>query len=213
VASWIRDDVGQRMLEIGAGLGSVSKFFVDRDVLHLLDINPRFIARLKSKFRYLTNVQYHLADFTSVEQMAPLRQANLDTVVMSNVLEHFADDGAVLESIRGILPVGGKLVLIIPSHQALFGTLDVSVGHYRRYEHEGLGALLGQHGFIVKRHRYHNWLGALGWFVQGRIVKKKEITAASIRSFELLMSLARFLDEHVPLRFGQSLVVIAEKVS
>ena len=211
VASWIASDVGQRVLEVGAGLGSVAKFFVNREALHLVDVDSRFIERLKNKFRYVDNVTCHQMDFADTSVVEKLSGTPLDTVLLSNVLEHFEDDSRVIENARALLPAGGKLVLVLPAHQELFGTLDVSVGHFRRYEHRGITDLLAKHGFTVKRHSYHNWLGALGWFLSGRVLRQKEITATSIRSFELLMSLARLLDRWLPLSYGQSLAVVAEK--
>jgi glycosyltransferase involved in cell wall biosynthesis len=211
VASWFAADVGQKVLEVGAGLGTVARYFVNRQALHLVDIDDRYVANLKRKFQYVEHVKVIQQDFAAPDAVKALAGIELDTVVMSNVLEHFEDDEHVLRQCHSVLPPGGNLVLILPAHQSLFGTLDVSVGHFRRYDHETLTPRLEKLGFEVTRHQYHNWLGALGWYFTGRIVKSKRISRFSIGGFQFVMPLARALDRWIPLSFGQSVVVIARK--
>ena len=53
-----------------------------------------------------------------------LRAERLDTVVLSNVLEHIQDDGQAVRRFRQILVPGGKLVVLVPALPAPFGSID-----------------------------------------------------------------------------------------
>ena len=54
----------------------------------------------------------------------------------------------------------------------------------------------------------HNLLGALGWWVQGRLLGKKEIAAADVGGMELLMPVIR-AEARLGLRSRFALSVLA----
>lgn len=55
------------------------------------------------------------------------------TVVMTDVLEHVDDDGALLGSAVRATPPGGHLILTVPADPTLWSQHDVTFGHRRRY--------------------------------------------------------------------------------
>jgi SAM-dependent methyltransferase len=57
-----------------------------------------------------------------------------DAIVMLDVLEHIADDGGFLRDFvtRRLRP-GGRLLISVPAHRALYTQHDVALGHHRRY--------------------------------------------------------------------------------
>ena len=56
----------------------------------------------------------------------------------------------VVASLRATLKPGGNLIVLVPRGPALFGSLDRSLGHKRRYSAADLRQLLESQGF---RHR------------------------------------------------------------
>src|SRR5437773_1255865 len=70
----------------------------------------------------------------------PTRRSSdlMDSVVCLNVLEHVEDDMQGLRNIHSVLRPGGRAIILVPHGQEIFGTLDVALGHYRRYSHEEL---------------------------------------------------------------------------
>ena len=60
------------------------------------------------------------------EDFAPFR---MDTVICLNVLEHIQDDQETLRRCCALLPSGGRVVLIIPALQRLYGEIDKVIGH------------------------------------------------------------------------------------
>lgn len=67
---------------------------------------------------------------------------------------------------------------------SLFGSLDKSVGHYRRYTKEGLLDLLRRTGFLVETINYFNFLGAIGWFLNSRILRRESFSQIQVWFFD-----------------------------
>ena len=62
----------------------------------------------------------------------------MDSVICLNVLEHVEDDMLGLRNIHSVLKPGGRAIMLVPHGQEIFGTLDVALGHFRRYSHAEL---------------------------------------------------------------------------
>jgi SAM-dependent methyltransferase len=70
-----------------------------------------------------------LADVTDL----PFGDATVHAVVSANVLEHVADDLAVLSEIERVLVPGGRAALVVPAGPGLYDYYDAFLGHERRY--------------------------------------------------------------------------------
>ena len=90
-----------------------------------------------------------------------LRGERIDTIVCLNVLEHIEEDAATLADFASVLEPGGRLVLLVPAMPALYGSLDVHLNHFRRYDREPLGELVTRAGFDVQTIRYLNRPGCI----------------------------------------------------
>lgn len=62
-------------------------------------------------------------------------------LLMSDVLEHVADDRALLAAAIAAVPPGGHLLLTVPADPSLWSAHDVAFGHHRRYRREEFVAL------------------------------------------------------------------------
>ena len=69
---------------------------------------------------------------SGVEEL-PFEDDRFDLVLMLDVLEHIADDGAALRELRRVTRPGGALVLTVPAHQYLWSQHDETHHHFRRY--------------------------------------------------------------------------------
>jgi hypothetical protein len=67
-----------------------------------------------------------------------------------------------------------------------------------------------QAGFKVSHSRHHNILGALGWWINGKVLGKKAIGATDVGGFEKLMPLVK-LQDRLDSRFALSILAIGEK--
>ncbi len=77
-------------------------------------------------------------------------KARFDYVVALEVLEHIEDDVEALRSWSRWLKPNGTLVVSVPAHAKRWGVDDEAVGHFRRYEKQGLIELLDRTGFGVE---------------------------------------------------------------
>jgi SAM-dependent methyltransferase len=184
--------LGRSLLEVGSGVGVMSRYLVERGgPLLLTDHHPAYLAHLRRRFSAAPQVEFQLLDLVR----PPYAVARpVDTIVCLNVLEHLEDDAAVLDGFYRLLPPGGRVVLQVPNHPALYGSLDASYGHFRRYTQESLRDRLAGAGFRVVALRNFNPLGILGWAVSARLLRRPTIDVGSARLFNRLVPVARRLD-------------------
>jgi hypothetical protein len=89
--------------------------------------------------------------------------------------------------------------------------MDVSFGHYRRYNKKKLKLLIqGQDLDIVKVY-FLNSLGLFGWFINGRILKNEELPEYQTKLFDKLVPFLGLAEKIIKPPLGQSLILIAQK--
>ena len=122
----------------------------------------------------------------------------MDSVVCLNVLEHVDDDLQGLRNIHSALKPGGRAIILVPHGQEIFGTLDVALGHYRRYKHAELQERMESTGFRVDRILEFNRISRPGWYVTGRILKRTTLSPFQLKLFDRLVWLWRRIDAICP---------------
>jgi glycosyltransferase involved in cell wall biosynthesis len=201
--------LGRRVLEIGAGAGNLSRFLLDKDAVILSDVEAEYLHLLRRRFGSYENVQIRRIDLNTFTA-ADLAGERLDSVVCLNVLEHIEDDRRVLAELSRAIDPGGVLVVLVPAHPELYSELDRNLGHHRRYTRELLEERFREAGFVVEKSRYFNWVGAIGWYVYGRLLKRPHITKAATRGYHLLSRL-RSLEDPAGFRLGLSVIAIGRR--
>ena len=71
-------------------------------------------------------------------------------VLMMDVLEHVADDGALLAEYVARMPPGACVLVTVPAFQALWSGHDVFLEHHRRYTLREVERLLGAAGLQME---------------------------------------------------------------
>ena len=203
----IRRWVGQDVLEIGSGIGNLSAFLVDAaERVVLTDTAPEYLERLRARFQPRSHVQVRRLFLPAVD--GDLAGRGFDTIVR-HMLEHVTDDLGSLRAMRTLLAPGGRLVLLVPALQTLYGTLDAALGHRRRYGPRELRDKFAAAGFLMRDLEYFNLAGIPGWWLTGRVLRRRLIPAGSLRWYDRLVPLFR-LERLLPWRIGQSLIAIGE---
>src|SRR5919108_6112436 len=123
MAETLRPWVGDRVLEIGAGIGTLTGQFIPRDFYVASDINPHYLRYLKSYAMGKPYLHVSKLDAGRAQDFAPFVGA-FDTVLMVNVLEHVSDEARALRNVHSALVPGGCAVILVPQHPALFNSLD-----------------------------------------------------------------------------------------
>ncbi len=211
---WMADTIspwlGTRVLEIGAGMGNLTRQFCRRRKLYIAtDSHAEYVDQLRMAFRHRPLVQ---VASLNLENEADFRQFDtpLDTVLCLNVLEHLEDDAGALRRIGNLLRPEGRLILLVPCNPNAFGSLDTALGHHRRYTRTQLTGLVESAGFDVEAVLAFNRVSTPGWRLSGQILKLKTISALTLKVFDRLVWLWRMIDSKLPWQ-PMSLIVIARR--
>lgn len=209
--AWLLDRsrpyLGRRVLDVGAGIGTFTELAAaGRERVVALEPEAEFAAMLRKRFAERPNVLVvQAAAEVPVADSGPF-----DSVICFNVLEHIRDDEGALRHFHSQLAPDGHLLLLVPAHPFLFGAVDRSVHHERRYKREPLRRLLQQSGFSVRTIRYVNPIGAVGWLVSARMLGRAQIPTGPLRLYDRIVPLLRALDR-LRLPVGLSIWAVAQR--
>jgi len=201
--------VGDMVLEIGAGIGTLTGQFIPREFYLVSDINPSYLSRLRS---YSVGKPYlrvqHIdagipGDFAGLEEQ-------FDTVLMINVLEHVPNEQITLGNVWSSLMPGGRAVILVPQYPALFGTLDRALDHRERYTRKSLHKALERAGFHVERIFDFNRFSVPGWWLNGKVLRRKTLSHVQMKVLQISMPVLRRLDGILPWG-GLSLIAVASR--
>jgi SAM-dependent methyltransferase len=194
--------IGERILEAGAGVGTFTVMLAREDRrVFANELDLEFAELLEKRARSLPNVEVLRNDLLQVTP--ELLGGPVDSIICFNVLEHIARDVDAVAAMRRCLRPGGQLLLLVPAHPFLCGATDRAVDHERRYTRGGLSRLLGRSGYEIKELRYVNPVGAAGWFVSSKVLRRSTLPAGPLNVFGRLVPVLRFLDRF-PMPFGLS---------
>ncbi|MDY7042270.1 MAG: class I SAM-dependent methyltransferase, partial [Chloroflexota bacterium] len=76
--------IGQRVLEVGCGLGNFTPFLLDRELVVSTDVSIEYCAAVATRFRDAVNLVVRPHDITA--DPAPVLAYDFDTVICLNVL-------------------------------------------------------------------------------------------------------------------------------
>jgi ubiquinone/menaquinone biosynthesis C-methylase UbiE len=202
--------VGERVIEVGAGIGTFSRSLLAHTALSeliLVEPGENLLPFLQQRFSAEPRVKIVPGYFQDLET-----PATANSVVLVNVLEHIAEDQALLDAVHEVLMPGGTLLLLVPALPWIYGSLDQAFGHHRRYTKTMLGDTLRAAGFGILRLSYMNFLGIASWLVTGRVLRRKTLKPAYVRLYDrgIIPWLTKLEGRWEP-PIGQSLIAIARK--
>jgi SAM-dependent methyltransferase len=205
------------ILEIGSGIGNISQFFLQhRYPIMLSDFKEEYCETLRKKFiDQPTLLGVHVMNIEDAAFDARFSSFfnYFDTILALNVFEHLADDSIAFKNCHKLLKDGGRLIILVPAYPCLYNGLDEALDHYRRYTLTSLSHLFTTNNFKVICGRYFNFIGIIGWYFVGKILKRKQISHNSIVLFNLLMPLFKLMDQVIFYKFGLSVLITGQKSS
>jgi glycosyltransferase involved in cell wall biosynthesis len=205
----LRPHVGERVLEIGAGIGSMTNQFIPREFYVASDINPNYLRYLTSYAVGKPYLNVMKLDATKPEDFRGLEE-QFDTVTLINVLEHLSDEHLVLQNLWSVLSPEGRAIVLVPQNPGLFGSLDQVLGHHKRYSHEELRRALTGAGFSVETVFNFNRFSVPAWWLNGKLLSRTRFSRMQIKVLELLMPIIRGIDPILPWH-GLSIIAVASK--
>ncbi len=103
------------------------------------------------------------------------------------------------------------MMFFVPALPALYGSMDQSYGHFRRYYRKELFEKMQQAGFQVEYCRYLNLLGILGWWLNGKILNRKIIPKSQMLLYDFIVRFSQHVEKYLPKPVGLSLFCAAVK--
>jgi SAM-dependent methyltransferase len=221
----VRPYLGRRILEVGSGIGNMSRWLPAEELLVLTETEPELLDVLRQRMpeyfgSNVRNVRIDALDLSPHTLAAtPIEHYQLDTIVSFNVLEHIEDDRFAIAQLLKVLraspaPVR-RLVSFVPAHAWALSNLDRHYGHFRRYSRRRLRELSRE---LAPEARVtitpFNALGFVGWVWNTMILKKIRIDKGSVTAYDSICRYTRGPDDFVCRRLryplGQSFVWVLE---
>lgn len=198
MAEKVKPFLGDHVLEIGAGIGNLARLLAADQACYIVsDLDERHLAQLRSEMRYRPNTSVAVCDLQHSDNFERFR-GRMDTAVCINVLEHIADDVRALRNLRSVLRPGGRAVVLVPQGPGVYGTMDETLGHHRRYSKQELASRMAEAGFGVEQMLEFNRITYPGWFLNGRILRRRSVSRVQLWFFDLLVPLWKHVDASLP---------------
>ena len=204
IADMIEPHLGRRVLELGAGIGSITSLYAEGHDVVASDLSDQCVAALHARFAGTPNVTVKQEDLRQLEAAGD----RFDSVLMVNVLEHIQDDAGVLSMLPSVLEPGGRIVIYVPALNGLYGQWDRKVGHFRRYSKWRMREIAREANLHVVDLRYVNALAIPAWIAFSR-TDVDRTQGASLSIWDRTgVPLSRALEQRVPMPIGLNVLAV-----
>ena len=209
MASQLRPFVGSRVLEIGAGIGNLTRALLPRDSYTASEINPLYVEQLRALAEFRPYMSVEEVDLARSEHFSAFQQ-QFDTAICLNVLEHVPEEGKALANLMSALSEGGRAIILVPQHPWLYGSLDTALGHCRRYTRRSLEDALLAAGFGIERIFDFNRVSVPGWWLNAKVLQRRHIGRVQLKILDSFLWLLKRIDRWLPWS-GISLIAVARR--
>ena len=209
IYTMVRDFLGESVVEVGSGIGNITRFMLDVKTLVCLEPFEPYREYIASRFSRHLNVKvvpHRIEECPNPD----VPEGGFRSVVCLNVLEHIEDDIGVLAKCRRLLQPGGNVIILVPALPLIYGPIDRAMGHVKRYTKGSLRAAMAKAGFQVISSRYMNFVGVFGWWWEGRVLGREKIPEKKTRMFNRCVPFLSAVERIVPPLLGQSLVMVGK---
>jgi len=199
-----------RVLEVGAGIGQMSRVFTDMPgVRELVALEPEeaFAPVFRARVPNVRLIQGTTATLDAGE--------HFDAAVMINVLEHIPDHVGTLRELRPHLHPRAPLCLLVPACPELYAAIDARFGHVRRYTKPVLRQVLEEAGYTAARLHYFNAIGYALWYLNFTLRGATTFNPTLVGAFDSTVFRAvNWVETHIARPpIGQSLIAVAYPAS
>jgi SAM-dependent methyltransferase len=208
LAHSLRRFIGGRVLEVGAGIGANTGVLYNDEVREWICLEPDTDLARRIKQRLAAGELPAGCRLVTGTTAVVDPDAEFDTILYLDVLEHIAEDGAELARAGKLLSPSGNLVVLAPAHQLLFSPFDAAIGHYRRYDRAMLRALTPP-GCRLEANLMLDSAGFFASLANRFLLSSAMPTRRQIAVWDgLLVPISRVLDRVTGHRVGKTIVAV-----
>jgi len=208
--SHLQKHIKGNVLEVGAGIGTKTKFLFNKNVKSWVCLEPD--SNLASNIDALIaqqqisncfSVKVGIIDDISISD-------KFDTILYIDVIEHLKEDRDELNKAIQFLNKDGLLIVLVPAHNFLYSHFDSAIGHFRRYNKAMIEKFQFENATIVKLN-YLDSFGLIGSLLN-KLLKQSYPTSRQIWMWDkILVSLSRMFDRMTNYSLGKSVLAIWRK--
>lgn len=206
----ILESIHGDVLEVGAGIGSVTKLFEKyaSSFNSWLAIEPdetqfQNLLELKNSQNLDEKVSISCGDLSHLPA-----DIFFDTILYIDVLEHIEKDSFELENAFLRLNKGGSIVVLSPAHNFLFSNFDKSIGHFRRYNKSSIISICPKKAYI-RDIFYLDSVGFVASFCNKFFLKSPMPTSNQIQFWDkYLVRCSMMVDKLINFIFGKTIICI-----
>jgi SAM-dependent methyltransferase len=169
-----------QLVEVGAGTGSVCGFLAQNGI-ELTAIEPLKAGAKSIQRRGVQTICGRL-------EIVNFPPESINAYGVFDVLEHLENPSQLLDEMYRTLEPGGYLLVTVPCGQWLWGELDKSLGHYRRYNKRTIDEVVSRSGFTPVKSRYLFLSLVLPAFILRAIPFRLGIQRSEQQIFETIQS-------------------------
>jgi len=135
-----------QLVEVGAGTGSVCGLLAQNGI-EITAIEPLKAGAMSIQKKGVQTICGRL-------EIVNFPPESIKAYGVFDVLEHIENPNQLLDEMYRTLEPGGYLLVTVPCGQWLWGELDKSLGHYRRYSTRTINEVVSRSGFTPIKSRY-----------------------------------------------------------
>lgn len=210
VAATVRKHLGDSIIEVGAAIGNITGRLMGRRLHYVAaERDPLYLHALRNRFLRTPNVTVAPLDPSNPEHFQPWHDS-FETALCMNVLEYAERPEIVVRSLAQALKPDGLIVLLVPQGPSLFGSVDRTLGHLRRFSRGDAVRMLETEGFGVECVYQFNRIGKPAWWFFSRVLRRQKVNKFTLKAFDKSVWFWRRVDRLLPWD-GLSLIVVARK--
>lgn len=206
----LRPHLGERVLEIGAGLGALTGRLLPRERYIASEFHEEYLVVLENLAARHRHLEVCHIDPERSEHFDPLR-GSVDTVICANLLHRVNDPAAALRNFHDVLAPGGRVILVAAQGEWLQSPLDNGLCHRRRFSRRRLQNAVEQAGLCLEMLSDFNRIGLPGWAVNGLLLRTRHMSRWQLKAYDATTWLWRRVDWLLPWP-GLALIAVARKV-
>lgn len=208
IADLISEASGKRVLDVGAGTGSIALGLHQRGhEICALEPAPLAYGRLRERGARLEGFTTIQGDLSALSP-----EQRFDAVTLINVLEHIESPVGFLRAVAAHLEPDGRVIVFVPASMALYAKFDRLVGHWTRYSTGKLQRTFEAAGLELVDIRNVNFVGFFAWWLYARVLGRVPTKPRASGLYDaLVVPLTRQLEGAKGLGLGQSLFAVAQK--